>query len=194
MNLHVKLSEMLSQKLSENLSERKSLGRLPDMAEDVVDQIAAAWAHELPGVTGLELEIGKRAARLAALLNQAVEVELARLSLTKAEYEVLAVLRSAGPPYQLRPSDIAHRLVLSSGGTSNVLRRLAADELLERDPHPQDARGAWVRLSTRGIRVAEDAVRAASRAQADLLRDVSGEDQRAAADALRKVLLSLRDH
>lgn len=163
------------------------------MAEDVVDRVAAAWARELPGVTGLELELGKRAARLAAFLSQAVEAELGRLSLTRAEYEVLAVLRSVGPPYQMRPSDIANRLVLSSGGTSNVLRRLAAEELLERDPHPQDARGAWVRLSARGIQIAEDAVRAASRAQAAVLRDVPQADQRAAADALRTVLLGLRD-
>ncbi len=158
-----------------------------------MDRIAAAWARELPDTTGLELELGKRAARLAAFLGQAVEAELARLSLTRAEYEVLAVLRSAGLPYQLRPSDIAHRLVLSSGGTSNVLRRLVAQELIERDPHPEDARGAWVRLSERGVRVAEDAVRAASSAQAAVLRDVPVADQRAAADALRTVLLGLRD-
>jgi DNA-binding MarR family transcriptional regulator len=165
----------------------------PAVRADVVDQIAAAWATELPGVVGLELELGKRAGRLAAMLGQRVEAELARLELTKAEYEVLAVLRAAGPPYRLRPSDISQRLVLSSGGTSNVLRRLTAAGLVERDPHPDDARGAWVRLAPHGIRTAEQAVRAATQAQAALLRDVPVADVRAAIDALRTVLLALRD-
>ena len=55
-------------------------------------------------MVGTELELSKRAARLAALLNAPVEAELTRLGLTKAEYDILAVLRASGKPYRLRPS------------------------------------------------------------------------------------------
>jgi DNA-binding MarR family transcriptional regulator len=163
------------------------------VARDVVDEIADAWGRELPGVVGTELELSKRAARLAALLTAPVEAELARLGLTKAEYDILAVLRAAGTPYRLRPSVLAQRLVLTSGGTSNVLRRLAAADLVERDPDPSDARSLWVRLSTHGVTVAEEVVRAASAAQAAALRDVPPRTTRAAIDALRDVLVALGD-
>ena len=163
------------------------------MERDVVDEIAEAWRAELPGVTGPGLELSKRAARLSALLAVPVEAELSRLGLTKAEYDVLAVLRSTGEPYRLRPSVLARRLVLTSGGISNVLRRLEATDLIERDPDPADARSSWVRLSERGIRTAETAVRAASGAQAAALRGLPPETAQHAIDALRAVLIALGD-
>ncbi|GIE28094.1 MarR family transcriptional regulator [Actinoplanes italicus] len=163
------------------------------MARDVVDEIAGAWSAELPGVVGDELAVSKRAARVSALLNAPVEARLARLGLTKAEYDILAVLRSAGDPYRLRPSVLTQRLALTSGGTSNVLRRLTVAGLIERDPDPADARSSWVRLSPTGINKAEEAVRAASAAQSALLRDVPPGVTRAAIDSLRDLLLALGD-
>jgi DNA-binding MarR family transcriptional regulator len=183
-------SQKVSKKLSEKLFRRKYDVLV---ARDVVDEIADAWGRELPGVVGTELELSKRAARLAALLTVPVEAALARLGLTKAEYDILAVLRAAGTPYRLRPSVLTQRLVLTSGGTSNVLRRLAAADLIERDPDPFDARISWVRLSKHGVKVAEEVVRAASTAQAAALRDVPPGTTRAAIDALRDVLIALGD-
>jgi len=58
-------------------------------------------------VVGVELALAKRAGRLSALLGERVNAELARMGLTKAEYEILAVLRASGAPYRLRPSDLA---------------------------------------------------------------------------------------
>ncbi|NUT33935.1 MAG: MarR family transcriptional regulator [Hamadaea sp.] len=163
------------------------------MSRDTTDAIAAAWAKELPGVVGLELELSKRAGRLAAIFADRANAELARLGLTKAEYEILAVLRAAGPPYRLRPSDLTQRLMLSSGGTSNLLRRLTTAGLLDRDPDPADARSLWVRLSAKGIDLSEQAVRAASTAQARLLDRIPPRQAQAAIDALRDVLVALDD-
>ena len=158
-----------------------------------MDDIADAWGSELPGVVGAELELSKRAARLSALLGAPVEAELARLGLTKAEYDILAVLRAAGSPYRLRPSTLAQRLMLTSGGTSNVLRRLEAAGLVDRDPDPSDARSSWVRLTGTGVTRTEEAVRAASAAQAARLRDVPPGTARNAIEALREVLVALGD-
>ncbi|MEV6280275.1 MarR family transcriptional regulator [Nocardia sp. NPDC051832] len=163
------------------------------MSRDIVDVIAEAWRKELPEVAGLELELSKRAARLSALLGERVEAELARLGLTKAEYEILAVLRATGKPYRLRPTELSQRLLLTSGGTSNLLRRLAAAKRIDREPDPFDARSSWVSLTPQGVTDAEAAVKAAGRAQAALLQAVPDGTARAAADALREVLVALGD-
>jgi DNA-binding MarR family transcriptional regulator len=160
---------------------------------DVVDEIVDAWHAELPGMAGPELELGKRAGRLSALLSDVTNAQLSRFGLTRAEYEVLAMLRAAGQPYQLRPTDLSSRLLLSSGGTSNVLRRLTETGLVEREADARDARSSWVRLTGSGIEIAEMAVRAATGAQAALLRSVPDATARAAIDALRDVLLALGD-
>jgi len=159
--------------------------------QDGVDEIVAAWHRELPEVEGLPLEIGKRVAALYGALDAETNAELAALGLTKAEYEVLAKLRAAGEPYQLRPHELASTLSLSSGGTTNVVHRLVAAELVVRQAHPDDRRGAAVRLTDKGRRTAEAAVLATNRAQRDLLAGVAGVDGRALADALRTVLAGL---
>ncbi|GAA1033609.1 MarR family transcriptional regulator [Virgisporangium ochraceum] len=163
------------------------------MRKDVVDGIAAVWARELAAVSGLQFELSKRAARLSALFSERVNAELAKLGLTKAEYEILAVLRAAGAPYRLRPSDIGARLMLSSGGTSNLLRRLGEERLVEREADASDARSSWVRLSAEGVAVAEKAVLAASAAQQALLTRVPEERAEAANAALRDLLIALGD-
>ena len=122
-----------------------------------------------------------------------MDTELARLGLTKAEYEILAVLRASGEPYRLRPSDLSRRLLLSSGGTSNLLRRLTASELVEREPDPADARSSRVALTPHGVKTAEEAVRAATAAQAALLRSVPPGVTDEAIRAMRAVLVALGD-
>ncbi|MEV4312611.1 MarR family transcriptional regulator [Actinocrispum sp. NPDC049592] len=161
---------------------------------DVVDGILASWQRELPEIAGIELELSKRAHRLAAILEQATNRQLAKFKLTKAEYDILAVLRAAGRPYRLRPTDLAARLLLSSGGTSNVLRRLTDAGLITRDPDPDDARSSWVQLTPHGLTITEAAVRASTEGQRQTLSAVDPAKTRAAADILREILLALGDH
>ncbi|MFG1921010.1 MarR family winged helix-turn-helix transcriptional regulator [Cryptosporangium sp. NPDC048952] len=163
------------------------------MKQDRTDGAFEIWGAELPGAVGDEWALAKRAGRLSALMARQVDVELAKLGLTKAENDILSVLRASGAPYRLRPSDLAQRLMLSSGGMSNLLRRLAAGGLVERDPDPSDARSSWVFLTDRGVKTAEESVRAAAAAQAAYLREVPPETTRAALDALREVLIALGD-
>jgi len=165
---------------------------------DTVDGILDAWRGQLPEIAGVELELSKRAGRLHTLLSDATAAQLTRFGLTKAEYDVLAVLRSSGRPYRLRPTDLTARLLLSSGGTSNVLRRLVAEGLVTeglvtREADPDDARSTWVQLTDKGVETADDAVKASTEAQRRLLTAVPPETARHAADVLREVLLALGD-
>jgi DNA-binding MarR family transcriptional regulator len=161
---------------------------------DRIDDVVAAWRAELPEVATVDLALSKRVVRLAAMLQEVANTELGDLGLTPAEYEVLAVLRSAGTPYRLRPTHLIGRLLLSSGGTSNLLRRMTESGLVEREADQRDGRGSWVRLTDRGVRTAETAVRAATGAQAALLRAVPEPARQALADQLRDALVGLGDH
>ncbi|GAA4587142.1 MarR family transcriptional regulator [Planotetraspora phitsanulokensis] len=135
------------------------------------------------------LELSKRVSRVGGLLEQATRTSIAELGLTYAEFDVLAALRRAGEPYRLKPSELTRSLFLTSGGTSNVLQRLAAAGHIEREADAEDARSRWVRLTEEGLRVTEAALDASVRAHAEVLRDVPEDAVRQAADALREVLL-----
>ena len=161
--------------------------------KDQVDAIVDRWRRELPEVAGVELELSKRASRLNALLTEATVNQLVDFKLTKAEFEVLTVLRSVGPPYRLRPTDLSSRLLLSSGGTSNVLRRLTEAGLIAREADTSDARSSWVELTELGGETAAAAVLASTEAQRQLLDRVPPETVKAALEVLREILLALGD-
>lgn len=142
---------------------------------DVVDGIIARWAVELPEAAGMPLELYKRAARLTSILDRAVYAQVERLGLTRAEFDILATMRRADAPHRLTPSELSQGLLLSSGGTSNVLRRLTQAGLVERHGNAGDRRSSWVQLTDLGVEKAELAVRLAARATAQALRDVAPE-------------------
>jgi DNA-binding MarR family transcriptional regulator len=158
---------------------------------DPVDEILAAWRVELPGVVGLPLALAKRLARLAGLIDAVTVVELDRLGRTKAEYEVLARLRSAGSPYRRKPHELASSLLLSSGGTTNVLHRLTAAGLVLREADRSDRRSVWVRLTPAGVTAAEEVVLATNAAQEALLGRIPPDTATGLSDQLRAVLAVL---
>lgn len=160
---------------------------------DVIDGITVALRDDVPELVGAASELARRTVRLAAMLEDALAECLAPWGLTSADYGVLVTLRSAGTPYELRPSELKARLLMTSGGVSGVLNRLEKGGLVERRPNPTDRRGSSVQLTPAGVTAANATVRAWTTAQSDALRTVPEDGCRAAADALRTVLLALGD-
>jgi DNA-binding MarR family transcriptional regulator len=157
---------------------------------DEVDELAAAWRRDGLGEDVIAmLEVSKRAARIGALVQQALRGELADLGLTYAEFEVLTVLNRAGKPYRLRPSELTRSAFLTSGGTSNVLQRLQKAGYVEREANTGDARSRFVQLTPEGLRVTALALDASARAHREAMAGVPVEAVRDAADALRDILL-----
>ncbi|GAA4375232.1 MarR family transcriptional regulator [Actinomadura sp. NPDC048032] len=157
---------------------------------DDIDDLADAWRRD--GLTEpfvAMLELSKRAGRVATLVQQALRGPLAELGLTYAEFEVLTVLRREGEPYRLRPSELTRSAFLTSGGTSNVLQRLQKAGYVEREANAGDARSRFVQLTADGLRVTEQALVASGVAHEEVLARVPPEDVRAAADALREIVL-----
>lgn len=65
-----------------------------------------------------------------------------------ADHEALLNIEHFGEP--LRMSDIAHRLVLSRGGTTKVIDRLEELGYVSRSPDPDDRRATTVGLTPAG--------------------------------------------
>jgi DNA-binding MarR family transcriptional regulator len=161
---------------------------------DLVDGMTDAWQKEMPGFDLAQFQLVKRAVRLGLMLEDELSAYLAPRQLTKADYGVLSTLMAAGEPYELRPGDLTARVLLTSGGVSNVLNRLAKMKLISRERDAKDGRSTRVRLTPAGIEITEAATREWTAAQKDFLRTVPAVAALAAADALREVLVALGDH
>jgi DNA-binding MarR family transcriptional regulator len=159
---------------------------------DRVDGLIKAWQAELPEVLFPSTEITKRIMVLAGELEALTRRELPAFGLTGAEFDVLATLRRSGRPYRLKPNELSKSLLLSSGGTSNVVNHLVSEGLVERQPDPDDGRSTLISLTAKGVALAEDALRATSAAHDELFDTVPPEVLRAATDAMRELHAATR--
>ncbi|HSJ26826.1 MAG TPA: MarR family transcriptional regulator [Acidimicrobiia bacterium] len=82
----------------------------------------------------------------------------ARVGISSTWYEALLRLGRA-PGRRLSTSDLGDALLLSSGGATRLVDRLAAKGLVERLPDPSDRRISWVHLTSDGLRILADATR-----------------------------------
>jgi DNA-binding MarR family transcriptional regulator len=168
------------------------LGMTPS-GRDRMDTFIDNWRRELPGLDLPVFDFVKRAARLGQLLEEALGECLVPWNLSKADYNVLSILRAVGAPYELRPTDLRNRLLLTSGGVSNIVNRLERLKLVERTPDPADGRSSWVRLTPEGVGTAEETIRAWAAVQEQLLSGMPPELAQQGSDLLRSVLLAVGD-
>ena len=103
---------------------------------DRVDRIVAEWRRERPDVDVAPLELFARLFRAAHLADAALAGALAGHDLRPGWFDLLAALRRSGPPYELNPTELTRATMLSSGGTTKRLDRLAGAGLIERQARP----------------------------------------------------------
>jgi DNA-binding MarR family transcriptional regulator len=118
--------------------------------EDHVDRLIREWSAERPDLDVAPIAVVLRVARLAADWNNEIDRVFAKAGMTNTDFAVLANLRRAGPPFQLRQREIMDALRLTSGTISIRIDKLAERGLVERRPDPGDARATLIALTDAG--------------------------------------------
>src|SRR3954454_16982078 len=117
---------------------------------DGVDELVEAWARERPDLDLAPVEVFSRISRLSRHLDLARRDAFTAAQVESWEFDVLAALRRAGPPYELSPGRLLRETLVTSGMMTNRVDRLAARGLVERLPDPKDRRGVLVQLTPAG--------------------------------------------
>ncbi|BCW89403.1 hypothetical protein sos41_25660 [Alphaproteobacteria bacterium SO-S41] len=156
---------------------------------DPIDRIIQQWSDQRPDLDLLPMAVFGRINRFAALAGRAIEARLqAHLTGGVAEFDVLAALRRAGPPFALTPSDLARSLMLSPAGMTSRLDRLEGQGLIERRADPADRRSMLAALTDKGRAAVDAAVEGHVANEAALLAPLSAEEQALFDGLLRKLL------
>ena len=159
---------------------------------DHIDRILAQWRRERPDLDVSPMGLLGRLFRVVQLANAALGESLAGgYELQPGWFDLLAALRRAGAPYELNPTQLMQATMLSSGGMTKRLDRLAEAGLVERRPDPADRRGTLVRLTRRGRSTIDKAVATHLANEDRLLRSLAAADRRALDRLLRTLLADL---
>jgi DNA-binding MarR family transcriptional regulator len=129
------------------------------IANDRVGAGIERWRREFPDIDSSAKAVVGRLLHLSELFRAAIDEPLSRHRLTYPSFAVLATLRVQGKPYRMSPKMLLDTLILTSGGLSNLLRRLEKAGYVHRMSDEADARGVIVELTPLGRKVVEPAMR-----------------------------------
>lgn len=120
--------------------------------------------------------------------TRAIEETLGRWNLQLGEFDVLATIRRAGPPFIVAPSQLTRSLMLSPSGMTSRLDRLEKLQLIERRASRADRRSLLVVLTPAGRKLVDEAVTAHVANETRLLAVLDAKEQKALDQLLRKLL------
>lgn len=155
---------------------------------DHIESLLAARRRISPDVPLDGMAIFGRARRLDRLSREVIEPVHARHGLDSGEFDVLASLQRAGPPYAVRPTELFRSLLITSGGLTDRLVRLEKRGLIVRERNPDDGRSLIARLTPEGLALIEAAYREDMEAEAAMLAPLSAHERGQLAALLAKLL------
>jgi DNA-binding MarR family transcriptional regulator len=144
-------------------------------APDHVARIQAEWARERPDVDVRPQGVIGRLHRLAGHLTEQLCVVYRRYGLGEGEFDVLAALRRAGPPFERAPGELAQFTMVTTGAMSKRLDRLERDGLVARRRSVRDGRGRVVALTPAGRELIDAAFTEHMRNEHRLLAELTEE-------------------
>ncbi|MEH2920333.1 MarR family winged helix-turn-helix transcriptional regulator [Samsonia erythrinae] len=111
----------------------------------------AQWQEEWPNLDLFPLSLIGHLGDVAQRIERDyLNPFFSQFDLRPGEFDVLATLQRAGPPYALTPTYLYDALMTSSGGMTNRIDRLESAGLVQRQNNPNDRRGTLVKLTEKG--------------------------------------------
>jgi DNA-binding MarR family transcriptional regulator len=157
---------------------------------DWADELLQSWTAIQPDFDVRAYEVTSRVARLALHIARHQEEVFGRFGLNRGDVGVLSALRIA-ENNRLSPTQLFKGLMLSSAGITSRLDRLEKRGLVRRERHPNDRRGVLVELTDEGRVVLEQAVRANTDAERELMTGLDAAEAKELSQLLKKMLAAL---
>ncbi len=160
--------------------------------EDSIARVIAGWRAVRPELEVEPIAITARLARLQAVLSPRLERVFARFGLRGGDFAVIATLVRLDVP-SVSQRQLGSELGLSAGTISLRIDRLVERGLVERNPDPNDGRGALVSLTDHGRELFEASAPEHLANAEELLAGLSDPERELLGELLGKLLYTLED-
>jgi MarR family 2-MHQ and catechol resistance regulon transcriptional repressor len=114
-------------------------------------------------------------------------VDIGRHGFSPAEFAILEALYSKGP---LLLGEVQRKALVSSGGTTFLIDRLAKRGLVERQSFPTDRRARFAALTREGLSLMREVFPVHAEVMRDAMAGLSATEQKAATALLKRLGLA----
>lgn len=124
------------------------------------------------------------------------ELDIAKTQLLQNNYDltvseleiIISLFYSGGETHTLSPTKLMERIQFSSGGMTKILKKLEKKELVSRLVNSSDARSKLVKLTKKGVRLAQEGLRDVLLLEANHFSHLSEEEKKQLSALLLKSL------
>ena len=155
---------------------------------DIVDSLVADWQRTRPQTKADAIQVIGRIIWLGRQYEDAVTRMPSNPGLSYSDYDVIATLRRAGKPYELTPTELGKRVLLTSGGLTACLRRLENAGLISRRGVPEDRRRLLAKLTPKGFDLIESFLDDRFALAGEALASLSQKERRILEALLRRLM------
>lgn len=160
---------------------------------DAVDFMLAEWERECPDLDASGMAVFGRLHRVFHRYQDQLNQVFHSFDLTMAGFSILASLRRAGSPYRRTAGELADVALVTTGGISQRVDKLAAAGLVSRERDEQDRRTVHVQLTEEGLDFVDRVSAAHFANESRMLSGLTATEQERLADLLSRLEGSL-DH
>jgi DNA-binding MarR family transcriptional regulator len=158
---------------------------------DFVDRLEQEWQKKRFGFSTLPLAVCARVQRAAYYFETHIAGLADVCGLNPREFRALSALWRSGPPFALNPIQLLEEYFIPAATLTRQIDRLAALGLVERTSDPDDRRAVLIKLTPRGHKLVDDAMRqnTANQPVIKALEELDTRDLETLNQLLRSVLL-----
>ena len=123
--------------------------------ENLIDETIQTWAEQRPDLDFASMSLSLKLNSIVRAVIDEIASQLEGIGVNLGEFDVLATLRRHGRGAKLTPKEISAATFVTPSGLTNRLARLEKMGLISRQADPSDGRGALIKITPPGKRVAD---------------------------------------
>jgi DNA-binding MarR family transcriptional regulator len=126
--------------------------------EKLIDETIQTWAEQRPDLDFASMSLSLKLTSVVRAVSYEIARQLEETGINLGEFDVLATLRRHGRGAKLTPKEISAATFVTPSGLTSRLARLEKMGLITREADPSDGRGALIKITAAGKRLADQGV------------------------------------
>ena len=126
--------------------------------EKLIDETIQTWSEQRPDLNFASMSLSLKLNSIVRAVSDEISRQLEESGINLGEFDVLATLHRHGRGAKLTPKEIAAATFVTPSGLTNRLARLQKMGLISRHADPADGRGALIKITAAGKRLADQGI------------------------------------
>jgi len=159
--------------------------------DKLIDETIRTWSDERPDLNFASMELSLKLNSIVRAVSDELARQLEGLGINLGEFDVLATLRRHGRGAKLTPKEISAATFVTPSGLTNRLARLEKMGLISRQADPRDGRGALIKITAAGKRVADRGIEIVVATQDRYMNELSKQMKKGLDQSMTRLIKTL---